>query len=841
MVIENPFNFRTPVSSRKELIGRDGQLDLIKGAFGEAAEGRSSHVRIEGPPRRGKTSLLNVAAELAREAKLLPVPVDVSPALFDDDLRFFEAIFDSVVRALSPSCEFQGSVERLVAITSRSGDTSESGRPVVSLPAFATPEMTHLSTPLLATDFERAVVLAKSLGFQGIAFLLDRADHLDHASHVTLDALDTMLQHGASWTMAIAGEAGLGRLLLEHSYSLHQRFAPVSLPPLSEAEAESLIVETGGLSRFQVATAHDLHQISGPGEPYWLKVGAHALWDRSGEADFALTSSVVKDLIQARCEADPDDEKSREAASKVRAIDECSDVLVTSASRLASYEEMTVTECVLAQRSEEIAMGGSPQVDLEGAVGETEKTMDELVRRGLLEKIEDRFHVAGDEAVHVYLRYEAARRRGGVQPRSSIGHSSYGTATAPSWLIRLARDLDVIRFGRQWLLANHLKAVATTGADEGFGTPFKALQKAVDEGSPVGIAGAGLSPVALAFGGEDYRAIDDSTLVYVGIVFSVGIDAEFSFESERVACGWLRCGKGTPDGIGVATRVQEWLDEHEEQLAEYRLKPIEVTAGVVDKSIADETIALLAPFTPPGVVVNLYREAKFPVALDYLSKVTQAFENGRSTPGMPWPYKAAIVDVYGRMGFMAALLDDADNAREALARCAELHEVQRALTGQEEALLCFNSAYVRALKAEYAAAGEATRKASQIARDASGAGVFLLLFLPTPKTWAAPGRAWHAAPVQEEHLADVMEMQACGYEALAGRYDRDEFLTAVGDLPDKAAAAARICGWTLLTRFDDASGAVRRFERAQGTIAKEGGDVRLVEGELAFARKLAAD
>ncbi|MEA2330753.1 MAG: hypothetical protein QOH58_891 [Thermoleophilaceae bacterium] len=147
----------------------------------------------------------------------------------------------------------------------------------------------------------------------------------------------------------------------------------------------------------------------------------------------------------------------------------------------------------------------------------------------------------------------------------------------------------------------------------------------------------------------------------------------------------------------------------------------------------------------------------------------------------------------------------------------------------------YNLAHVRALRGEFAAAAEWTLHAAESARTGAMNGVYLLLYLPAPRTWSPPDAIWSTAAVAAADVAGTLLAQARCLEALAGKYDRAEFAQVVGDTADLGVAALRVLGWTWLTRFNDSSEAERLFDAALADASEQDADV--LQHELDYARR----
>lgn len=363
----NPYHFRTPVRDRRHLVGRQAELQALEGAFSATASGRGIHIFVQAPPARGKTSLLNVGAELASERNLLPVRLDVSTLLFDSDIGFFRALFEAVLVSLCSYCRFEDLPDRYASIAPAAIQADDEA-PTIPLPVFSACEADRVSPPLLSADLQKAVDVAKSIDREGVVYFLDDAEYLfEQAEHAVLEAFDVLLAANTAWAVVLAAGPGTAELARQHSFSLMQRFQPVSVGRLDVDDVRSLVgIGDHALGESLARdTAFDMWVVSFFGSPYWLTVAAYLMWDAVEEdaADrgesFKLTPKLIKRLTRLERDRLADPSSLEKALERMDAIDEMRDELVETASLLAPYQSLSLPEYVLAQRSAELAAGQS--------------------------------------------------------------------------------------------------------------------------------------------------------------------------------------------------------------------------------------------------------------------------------------------------------------------------------------------------------------------------------------------------------------------------------------------------------------------------------------------------
>ncbi len=827
----NPYNFRRPVTERGQLVGRDAELAALREAFKAVLAGTPvDHLLLTGPPRRGVTSLLNVGAQEARDAGLLPVVLDVTPLLFDSDLGFFRGIVDAAAVSLASDTDVSINGDRyrpLSSLTSAPDGDAHLG------PSFYLAGASDVSPPLIRSDITRVAQIANDVGHGGVAFFLDNAQYLfEQAEHAVLEVFDGILGTHGPWVFVLGGSKDTLGLARQHSYSLFQRFRPLEMRPLFGPSAVREILmasqESDGAGSVDMNTAFDLMLICG-GEPYWLKFGANQLWEEANDGDMALSPALIRGIAESRRGAAKDPAPLDESIELMDVIDAMDDVLVEGASRLAPFEAMTLFEYVLAQRASDLADGKSVSESPEDDLATAKQSIDKLVDEGVLNATDDRFEVAGGFTAKTYLRYEAARRAESP-PISAFGHSSYGTAAAPSWLERLATELDGVGGDH---VATYLAASEDPGDESGVLGPLVALHDAVRANDAVAITTAGFVPSAYGLPVKDGAAREGGTLAYVGIVFEVGVDEEMSFVLQRVGCGWMRwVGSGLDSG-DCAKEVHAWLTAHKDELASYRLRVERVVAGAVAAPLAEQAVALMAPGMVPDITLDLYKHGRLEEALTYLNSVIPGLEKGLTADG-PWRYDRVLSDAYIRLGFMAAVLGRKDDAWAALCRCDELENGKDGGRARlsDQILNYYNMAYVRGLRGEFAAAADLAKRAHALVADLP-VSMYLLLYLPTITGWSPPNELWNVVSVEPDDVAAVIHSQVLCYEALSGRYSAAEFGDALAQVGGNAGAACRVFGWVWISRFTDPMKACGMFEMAEEAAPSEVGAREL---EFAGAR-----
>src|SRR5262249_6686050 len=96
----NPFNFRLPIRSAVDLVGRQVQLAWFVQALSRLGDREPDHLLVIGPGGFGKTSLLNGYSEEALKAGYLAIHHRWTDSLVSSGEAFFESMLTAGMLAL---------------------------------------------------------------------------------------------------------------------------------------------------------------------------------------------------------------------------------------------------------------------------------------------------------------------------------------------------------------------------------------------------------------------------------------------------------------------------------------------------------------------------------------------------------------------------------------------------------------------------------------------------------------------------------------------------------------------------------------------------------------------
>ena len=96
----NPYEL-SPVKRLEDLAGRARERKTIRYYLSLTASGQSPHLALIGQRGVGKTSLLNGAASIAKELKLLPVRLDMNEQKANSQWIFWRDLYQTLALAMA--------------------------------------------------------------------------------------------------------------------------------------------------------------------------------------------------------------------------------------------------------------------------------------------------------------------------------------------------------------------------------------------------------------------------------------------------------------------------------------------------------------------------------------------------------------------------------------------------------------------------------------------------------------------------------------------------------------------------------------------------------------------
>ena len=228
----NPYNPQKPVQSQSLLTGRFNELRTIEHLFEKIQNSPDDamHLAFVAPHSTGKTSLLNVAKELAREKNFLTIFITLAQSEVKNSMQFFKNFFDELLKELKAKSLFED--RQLPTIYQTYSDSVNTLNPqpekdkLGKLPFKFIKDYIFwknsnksdflVSRVHLKDDLNYIWEEAKTKGIAGIIVLLDDGHFLQQESSSDLaHTLSSLISDNLlpGWMFLIAGDENLYQLL----------------------------------------------------------------------------------------------------------------------------------------------------------------------------------------------------------------------------------------------------------------------------------------------------------------------------------------------------------------------------------------------------------------------------------------------------------------------------------------------------------------------------------------------------------------------------------------------------------------------------------------------------
>ncbi|MEV0645498.1 ATP-binding protein [Phytomonospora sp. NPDC050363] len=418
--MRNPYDYGNAVSDPRLFAGRREELDRLGRVFDQAAlDAPVGLLAVHGERAAGKTSLLNMAALMARDRGLLPVRVHLVPG-DADPVGFFGKVY-----------------EELVGAAAKAGLTGEDGAPVTVRAVRRTmggavgdlplefPEAYALAAAggrfselALRTDLEW---LASRLG-RPVALFVDEAQLVAESDDVlsVLRALGAVLR---GYVFVLAGTPDLLERVHRVFEHLLRQFEYVRVNRFQHSgevlECISKPLTAVGID-VHLAFGHAEHEVAGDlfelsdGSPYGALLYCHAMFERwraGAEEYMALTPALLDHTHQILTAGLAPGE--RPVLAKVRGLDD--DELLSLNILGAGLHEVSADDAWFAH-----TVSGKAATTRERVFGH----LSRFVADGLLEIRDGVVGFAGGMPERIYARSWSMRRLG-LSPHD--GHPVLGT------------------------------------------------------------------------------------------------------------------------------------------------------------------------------------------------------------------------------------------------------------------------------------------------------------------------------------------------------------------------------------------------------------------------------
>jgi hypothetical protein len=308
----NPFS-RQPVRTRERLAGRSEELDRIGYYLRLTAADDSPHVALIGSRGVGKTSFLNIAAEIARDERLLVVRLDLDEGKTSAPGLFWQDFYAALLLAAGEAGLWGGSegpiysalFQMIHARRLSQADEMVLHFPVVLASATQSLDELHCSDPLIARDINETKDEAKRAGYKGLAVLIDEADCLGRSREL-IQVCRNVFQRTPGCSLVLCGTESVFPTLTEVFSPIPRQFHRIDIKPFDgwwgtweflKKGLRSLTLEQRDAILPRMHLAHELHDLCG-GDPSELQLYCHHMY-RLVETENAESLDLTPEVFRA--------------------------------------------------------------------------------------------------------------------------------------------------------------------------------------------------------------------------------------------------------------------------------------------------------------------------------------------------------------------------------------------------------------------------------------------------------------------------------------------------------------------------------------------------------------
>lgn len=820
---QNPFDFRTPIRARDLLVGRDQEQATLREHLESTAQGKPVHVALIGERASGKTSLLNIGAELAMEAGLVPVRLDCDAAVVSSPFTFFKAFFEATVDALVKSGALAANDPRYEAwlrqvhLGDTSIDVADQLLVFGMLAASSLHGATHtdITPALLKSDADRLVNIAREAGKLGLVLLIDEGDLIGQQAPL-IQKLRNLFQASTRWMFVAAGTKRMFETLSDVFSPIPRQFVRIGVGPFTNyGQTAACIYEplrkTGQLDKLRpnVQSIREIELITS-GRPYEINLVCHFIWQalESGEqSHFALATGILDNVLRELADL------GRETSiAEINAIRRLSEHEMHEASMVVPFVGYTEHEVALAH----LFPSDFSANDYNSKLLKVTRVVDDLCERGILRRDGDRIEICGDQFVKVYYKYFSTLRLG----EAARYRPPYAILLSGKVESRLQRALFGDTKGTSCYGHRRQREIG----DPDIGRVLHQFCDALSIGDIARLADSPIAPFGglLTFGDDPWDN-PAQEIVFSGWVLSASV--------ERVESGTLWFNQSDSPAAQVAEKARVVLQEMQPLLEKYGAELSDITVGNTTWDLMQDVMQFDSRHFVGTTIYELFMESKFEEALAQGGKVIRSMERHASRFEMTPRNQRMLADLHNRVGFILATVGDLDAAAQHYLRGQEISQ-------EDDWLRRVNLASVRARQGDFAAATELCQQAmptvSSPKADKWEYGVLLAYFpMEPPEFRDVP--EWRIVRILQSDLIPFLNLQLAVYKASADWSQRERLRTKLANISSGLSEATdRLAAWASLHFFKD----VRVAEAYLMAACERPEAGRFVTKELEYVRSV---
>lgn len=754
---KNPYDFRNPV--RPELlVGREDEIAEIERHLKSTAEGRPVHIALLGERAAGKTSLLRTVERRAKKQKLLPVRLDLDAAVTENAFAFFKAVFEHSVQALVEANCLSTSDPRYIAWRRQlyAGDVNVDPEQelltfgLLAAGAMQRPTVPDVSPGLLKVDCERVADIARAQGWAGVVLMVDEGDLIGE-NDALVQKLRNLVQSTTAWMLVLVGTHRMFGSLREVFSPIPRQFVRINVDPFSSlGEVYDCIarpLEPGAGARLEPSIVRDIFEVTF-GRPYEIQLVCYHIWEaiQSGAQTEFEVSDVVLDNVLKELVSMGNSERQIDADELdiIRRLH--SDEFELAIDLLPFERHYTLDEHTLAA----LFPADFDEETYKAKRGDLDRVISRLQELGVIERVGERFRLAGGAFARVYLKF-AARHH-------AEKHAGHDSNFEQRYSVRLVMAIS------EWLQRDLLGDGATEDYVAQAGSRHEMTDLVVDRRIKSLIQGAesgDLARVASArvlsplHSGRHSKRAKRAGVVLSGMLFGVSVEklehALIFYNSENLSVEEWR------------DAFKTWFAARKNLLAKYMVTVDAVYTAVLDEQMTDDLFTYVDSGTAPTRVLQLWDKGSRKEAEEYALRVVRLLELSLPPAGTRDRVAALALRVlYDQAGFMALARGDVAAGRERLDRNEAMSE---AVNEQPGWVHHFNYAVMLATTGEFAEAAARAEISQKLLRAGPDGQAWMLAFITRPGGSEKSNLAYggHVQGIQE--ILDYVEIHELVYRA----------------------------------------------------------------------------
>lgn len=432
---QNPYDYIGEVKDPRLFAGRKTELETIKEEIARISRPRPilPVIAVVGERRVGKTSLLNRISELSVDVQILPVRINLTSASSTDSWEFWYEVFQRLLMSMCeagilsisgqpPAVGFQPSGAKTSSVPEKLPP------PLLVLQSYAAKSQLGVSQPSLSwieQDFAALTQIVEDAGWSGVLLVFDEAHSLVDSEDIC-QQLRYALRQARRCGIVFAGEPRLNQMFTNVAAPFYLQGRIIPLENFTQksdiVECALLPLDESDRPLMSPMTIDYLARLS-RGKPNQIRLICHSIYrryQRGEQDDLNITIETLDDVldsIEASYATEYALKKQVDAIRRLNSIDLETLYLMTRYPRWSVEDIVELDEAFRGERRSQRAV--------ERRVRLLEKKRQWFVSKGLLQDTPDRYLLAGDEFLYLYMRFwYEVQKYGDLSRRLELGRGT---------------------------------------------------------------------------------------------------------------------------------------------------------------------------------------------------------------------------------------------------------------------------------------------------------------------------------------------------------------------------------------------------------------------------------